>query len=133
MSKFTNPIIVELLPGGRKVRVVESFSYDIGKKGGTTIRIPAGFVSDGASIPRIFWFIVGSPLTGKYRAGAILHDFLYYSALYPRKRSDEIFLEAMTVLNVNKVKRTIIFWAVRIGAEWSWNKHRENKFSTSSH
>ena len=128
MSKFTKPIIVELLPGGRKVRVVESFSYDIGKKGGTTIEVPVGFVSDGASIPKIFWFIVGSPLTGKYRGAAILHDYLYYSTRYPRKRCDEIFLEAMTVLKVNKVKRTIIFWAVRIFGDIAWDRHRGSKF-----
>ena len=129
MSEFIKLIIVELLPGGRKVRLVESFSYDIGKKGGTTIEIPAGFVTDGASIPRIFWFIIGSPMTGKYRAAAILHDFLYYTAKYPRKRCDEVFLEAMTVLNVNKVKRTIIFWAVRFFGDISWDRHRENKSS----
>ena len=128
MSKFTKEIIVALLPGGRKVRVVESFSYDIGKKGGSTIEVPVGFVSDGATIPRFAWFFIGSPMTGKYRGAAILHDYLYYTAKYPRKRCDEIFLEAMTVLNVNKVKRTIIYWAVRIGAEWSWNKHRKYKF-----
>ena len=128
MSEFTKEIIIALLPGGRKVRVVESFSYYRGKKGGTTIDVPVGFVSDGATIPRFAWPIIGSPLTGKYRAAAILHDFLYYSARYSRKRCDEIFLEAMTVLKVNKVKRTIIFWAVRFGAKWSWNKHRKNKF-----
>ena len=129
MSKFTKPIIVELLPGGRKVRVVESFSYDVGKKGGSTIYVPAGFVSDGATIPRFAWPIIGSPLTGKYRAAAILHDYLYYTAKYPRKRCDEIFLEAMTVLKVNKVKRTIIFWAVRFFGDIAWDKHRGNKFS----
>jgi len=128
MSKFTNPIIVELLPGGRKVRVVESFSYDIGKKGGFTIEVPVGFVSDGATIPRFAWFFIGSPMTGKYRAGAILHDYLYYTAKYPRKRCDEIFLEAMIVLKVNKVKRTIIFWAVRFFGDIAWDKHRGNKF-----
>lgn len=34
----------------------------------------SGSVTNGASIPRLFWTIVGSPLTGKYRYSAIIHD-----------------------------------------------------------
>ncbi len=35
---------------------------------------PAGSVVDGASIPRALWSIVGSPYTGCYRRGSIVHD-----------------------------------------------------------
>lgn len=32
---------------------------------------------DGASIPRLFWRLVGPPLRGTYRRGALLHDACY--------------------------------------------------------
>ena len=38
---------------------------------------PAGMVSDGASIPRVLWSIIGGPYEGSYRRGAWLHDYAY--------------------------------------------------------
>jgi hypothetical protein len=35
---------------------------------------PKGLVTDGASIPRALWSIVGSPFTGNYRRAAVIHD-----------------------------------------------------------
>lgn len=43
---------------------------------GTTVVIPAGFVCDGATVPRVVWSLVGGPFDGPYLPGAILHDFL---------------------------------------------------------
>jgi len=40
------------------------------------ITVPAGFDTDYASIPRIFWPIY--PPDGEYAPAAILHDFLYH-------------------------------------------------------
>lgn len=39
------------------------------------IRVPAGFVTDFASIPRAFWVVL--PPTGKYGKAAVVHDYLY--------------------------------------------------------
>lgn len=42
---------------------------------GLTIIIPAGFETDGASVPRLLWFLM--PPFGVLLKGAILHDFGY--------------------------------------------------------
>lgn len=120
MSEFTELPTTQLLPGGIKRRLVKPFSYYIKKKGGDTIVVPAGFVTDGASIPSFAWSIIGGPMTGKYVAAAILHDWLYHIKTYSRERSDLIFLEAMAVLKVSKLKRNIIYWMVRIFGHWAW-------------
>ena len=52
-----------------------------------------------------------------------MHDFCYGTELYPRKRCDEIFLEAMKVLTVALWKRWVIYAAVRIGGRFVWKKH----------
>ena len=129
MSNFTKEIIVALIPGGRKVRLVESFSYYVGKTDyltdhGIVITVPVGFVSDGASIPRFAWPIIGSPLTGKYRAAAIIHDYCYFMQMFSREISDKIFLEAMKVLKVSKWKRYIIYWAVRLFGCLAWGNRQ---------
>ena len=40
------------------------------------LTIPAGFVSDGASIPRALWSTIGSPFHPRFMPAALYHDYL---------------------------------------------------------
>lgn len=82
-----------------------------------------GFITDGASIPRAFWRVIGSPFTGKYTASAIIHDALYASELLSRKECDELFLEMLRVEGVGYAKRYAMYWAVRAGGGFVWDNH----------
>jgi hypothetical protein len=84
------------------------------------ITVPTGFLTDGASIPRIFWSIL-SPF-GQYFPAAIIHDFLYSSSNdeFTRGESDEIFLDAMDEIGVGFLTRYTIYTAVRIGGRSSY-------------
>lgn len=89
------------------------------------ITVPAGFLTDGASVPRIFWNIF-SPF-GSYFPAALIHDYLYSKASYPswvisRADSDEIFLAAMKDVGVGWFTRRIIYRAVRLGGWASYKK-----------
>lgn len=44
--------------------------------GGLRFVVPAGFVTDGASVPPIFWPVVGHPYSPSSLRAAILHDYL---------------------------------------------------------
>jgi len=88
------------------------------------LMIPAGTPTDGASIPRALWSIVGSPFTGKYTPAAVLHDWLYLTGIYSRKESDQILYKAMIASNVPLWKADIICTGVRAGGWVAWNKHR---------
>ena len=127
MNKFTSPLIVSPLPDGKRWKLIEPFSYYIDKKDGIIITVPKDFISDGASIPRIFWSLIGSPMTGKYIAAAFLHDFTYFIKTFSRKKSDLIFLNAMKILKVPKIKRKIIYYAVRVGGKWAWKNSSKNR------
>jgi hypothetical protein len=81
--------------------------------------VPAGFETDFASIPKLFWSIL--PPNGKYTGAAVIHDFLYHHHRYTRKRSDQIFREAMKVLGVNWLTRGIMYQAVRWFGAKAWN------------
>lgn len=111
----------ELL-GGDFYRVAESFRYYLGEKYAEQwVYIPAGMLTDLASIPRIVWNIL--PPTGKYGAAAIVHDRLCNTLQITvegklqsisRKRADEILGEAMEVLQVPWLKRVTISSAVAL-------------------
>ena len=123
MSSFTAPLRLEYLDG-RKWKVLEPFEYHVGEEGsGEVIAVPAGFITDFASVPRFFWRVL--PPTGPYGKGAVIHDFLYSGQppSYDRARADAIFLEAMAVVGVNWLTRYTMYAAVRVGGGAVWN-HR---------
>jgi len=128
MSVFTENLIVSPLPDGRTWVLRKTFSYDVGEEGsGETIRVPVGFITDFASVPRLFWSIF--PKWGKYGNAAVIHDYLYWvqDEQYPKKRADEIFLEGMLVLNVKKITAKILYWAVKYFAQSAWNDNKKDK------
>ena len=79
--------------------------------------IPKGFLTDFASIPKLFWSILGSPATTKARKAAVCHDFLYQqgSSYGTREDADNAFLYLMTEDNVGIIKRYSMYYAVRLG------------------
>lgn len=82
MSKFTTPAVLEMLAHYRW-RVYEPFEFYLSDDNSDIISVPAGFVTDLATIPRIFWTLL--PPDGKYAKAAIIHDYLYDNALRTKK------------------------------------------------
>ena len=81
--------------------------------------VPVGFLSDGASVPRIFWPLM--PALSRYTLAALGHDILYAQkpANWTRKKADKLFLHAMRYLGVSWWKREVMYRAVRaFGPRW---------------
>ncbi|PAF51274.1 hypothetical protein BKH44_06095 [Helicobacter sp. 13S00477-4] len=100
---------------GMRVRLLESIVYQ--SKSGSLIIVPKDYVSDGGSIPKIFWFVL-SPFEN-YAKSCILHDYLcdaFHKGSIKRKTCDEIFLESMEFLNIKKSTRLTLYYAVRLYA-----------------
>lgn len=75
--QFITPLRAEFLvePGeDRRIMLLEPMQV-LDRRMTKLFTIPAGFICDGASIPRLMWTVVGSPLTGDYRRAAVLHDY----------------------------------------------------------
>lgn len=66
------------------------------------IIIPKGWAFDGASIPPVFWSIVGKPTDSKLLVPAMVHDWLY-GKMFNRELSDEIFKELLQTEEVSPV------------------------------
>lgn len=109
---FNDPSFRDTQGGGARVLLEPLvFTRKMGK-GRIEIEVPAGFVSDLASVPRLLWCIF--PPFGKFNRAAILHDFLYSTAgECSRFLADAIFREAMAELSVPAWRRVLMFYAVR--------------------
>ena len=84
-----------------------------------------GFYTDGASIPKLLWNVVGSPFEGNYTEPAIIHDGLYGSHWLTKEQSDKLFLEMMEVNGVNWLKRYTMYYAVKFFGRNAWNKPKK--------
>lgn len=105
-----------MVRGGRQcVRLLRDYTV----RGFT---VPAGFVSDWASVP---WMLDGLvPSFGPYAPAAIAHDYLYtMGGVLPyvtRKQADNLFLELMKELGIPWLKRSLMYRAVRLGGGSGW-------------
>src|SRR4051812_36581695 len=62
---YRGRVVAEWLPGGRNMRLLEPFEYV--EPSGRRWPVPSGVVVDGASIPQVFWSVIGGPFEGLYR------------------------------------------------------------------
>lgn len=94
-------------------RVLEDFTFPIRNR---FLFIKKNFISDLASIPRVFWIFY--PPFGTYTLASIIHDYLYSKEgscqVRSRKEADEIFLDVMEKTKVPKFTRSLFYYAVRL-------------------
>ena len=111
MSSFTTPADLRMLDHYHW-ELLADFEYHVGEyPSAEVIRVPAGTITDLASVPRPLWALF--PPHGRYAKAAIVHDYLYARGIGTKERADRIFLEAMTVLGVPRWRRVLMYVAVR--------------------
>ena len=88
---------------------------------GQRIIVPRGFVTDFASVPRIFWTFF--PKHGEYTRAAIVHDFLYWQQRCTREQADELFDILMDDSDVDSTTRFTIYAAVRVWGGDAWGEN----------
>ena len=122
MSAFIDPLCVTEISDSIFQVCDHPFRYqsDIA---GRMFTVPVGFFTDFASVPRIS--IIYEMLGDTAHEPAVVHDWLYYSALVPRDIADKVLLEAMIVFGIPVWRRWPIYWGVRLGGWYAWNDHRK--------
>lgn len=86
------------------------------------IIVPRGFITDLASIPRVFRGAFN--VNGLLRAPAVIHDWLYCSQRYSRAEADTILMEAMEARGMDKATRYAVYAAVRT---FGWRYYNKRK------
>ena len=116
----------------RNWELTKDWKYSID---GTEYVIPAGFVFDGASIPK-FLRTFFSPV-GVLLIGGLIHDYAYkYKTLLKtnkkdtmgeitQKRADEIFRDINVIVNGFYVMNRLAYYSLRVGGFVAWNGHRK--------
>jgi hypothetical protein len=91
----------------------------------TIFTVPKGFITDGASVPRIFWNAL-SPW-GIYSPAAVGHDWLYYDQSTTKDFADEALLDGMKVLGTPILESDIIYEAVSHFGQSAWDENKKKK------
>jgi len=127
---FFGAIILWILTT-RKWKLVEDWVYNID---GTQYKVPAGFVFDGASVPKYFrsWL---SPM-GVLLIAGLVHDYGYKHAklkmyngvateVNNQKYFDKLFRDIAIEINGFKLINYIAYYALRLGGFIAWRGHRK--------
>jgi hypothetical protein len=116
-GEFIGKVIVEWLPDGRNMKLVDHFAYvdPLGRKWNA----PAGSIVNGASIPQFAWSIIGGPFEGKYREASVIHDVACRNKDRPWQDVHEAFYMAMLASGVDTLKAKVMYAAVyHFGPRW---------------
>lgn len=86
--------------------------------------LPAGFETDGASIPRWLWWLCGTPLQVPRLYAAIVHDYLYGGgdADATRADADDLYRDLQIALGVPRWKAYVEWAALRLCGKSHWYK-----------
>ena len=89
--------------------------------------IKAGYDTDGASKPRIFWALIGDPLRLEVLIAALVHDILFcvHHPAWPLGLTNLLFLEIIQASGGNWAYRNACHKAVQAGGWLLWKKTDE--------
>jgi hypothetical protein len=118
-GRFEGTVAAEWLNEGghRKMRLTKPFTHIDAKH--QPWFVPTGAVVDGASIPKAFWPMTGTPFVGAYRNASVVHD--YFCDVRTRRWQDvhRMFYEAMLDAGVGPKRALLMYKAVeRFGPRW---------------
>ncbi len=83
------------------------------------ITVPAQYITDFATVPKFARWLIAQ--VDRHNIAAILHDYMYDTRHNnDRKFADDEFLRVMRKYNVPLWKRSIMYFAVRVGAQNYW-------------
>lgn len=120
ISRFVEPIYFLMKPISWRPNPDQAAQYQ-------AVEVPTGFVTDFASIPRVFWSMLRPD--GEYAYAAVVHDFLYWTQTRPREVADTIFLLAMKDFGIGEVTIRTIYDAVRLGGGSAWKENAALKLN----
>lgn len=116
---ITGSRAIELLADGRTRarKIIDGLESD-------GIVVPVGYVSDGASIPRAFWSVIGHPFEGRFVRPALIHDVRCEFHVGTWQETHGQFLDNLAAEGVGTVRRNLMYRAVWLfGPRWpAWQR-----------
>jgi hypothetical protein len=97
----------------RDMKLLEPFGYV--DPDGLAWDVPAGAVTNGASVPWGFWNIVGGPYDGPYRDAAVIHDYFVEKKTRSWESTHRMFYHAVLARGVSDTLARTMYAGVRYG------------------
>jgi len=117
LSRFSDPTYFLLKP--------ITWKPNPGQESYSSVTVPVGFVTDFASIPRVFWSVLRPD--GLYTYPAIVHDYLYWEQVVSREAADLIFKFGMEDFRLRSATIASVFNAVRAFGGSAWENNAKLK------
>lgn len=120
MSRFLSPLRVEEVDEFAGTwRLTEPLAFD-SEVLGRVVTVPAGFVTDFASVPRILgiYDLEG----GRCNKAAVIHDWLYSVQCVDRETCDKVLREAIRASGYSAITAGLFYAAVRLGGASHWTQ-----------
>lgn len=117
VGEYSGRVKAEWLTKTREMRLLEDFAFKDPEC--RVWAVPKGAIVDGASIPRVFWTVIGGPFDGPYRDGSVVHDYYCKVRTAPSEQVHEMFYHALLANGVDSNTAALMFYAVRwFGPRW---------------
>jgi len=84
--------------------------------------VPAGYITDLASIPRLLWNII-PPNFSESQQASVVHDYIYSHLYwyYPKDFADKLLRDFMRQDGANKFISNLFYLAVKHGGAGGWS------------
>ena len=119
LTKLRLERIESLTGSGRGTwELIEDLFYASDVEGVGVLRVPRGFITDLASVPRLPWayWAVG----GLGHEAAVVHDWLYTTHQTSRATADKVLREAAQVAGMSAWRAWVMYLGVRAGGMLAW-------------
>jgi hypothetical protein len=116
-GSFVGDVVATFLPDGRRMQLTADFAYL--DPSGKRWDAPKDSIIDGASIPQVFWSLVGGPFEGQYRNASVVHDMACDGKSERWQDVHRMFYFAMRAGGVSERRAALMYAAVyRFGPRW---------------
>jgi hypothetical protein len=109
---------------GEHWRLIQPLVVRFGE-GADSLVIPAGFVTDFATIPPMFQRLVSK--LGPHIRPAIIHDYLYWIQACSRHEADVIFSKTMKDMGTSWFTRKAMYFAVANFGRKAWYENAQHR------
>jgi len=127
---INRPTVTQLIPDPPLFMVAYPLRYET-NDGNLKIVVPAGFITDLASIPSALWWWESPHETTL--APAIIHDYLYWQQTCSKDESDAVMYLAMKELGLGYMERKAVYAGIRTPfAQSAWDENESARVGGES-
>jgi len=117
-GRYEGEVVAKWITDDLEMELVEPFAYV--DPSGKRWTAPKGSVINGASIPSMFWSVIGGPFEGRFRKASVLHDAACDEKTEPWQNVHRMFYDACRCSRVGVGKAQTMYWAVyHFGPRWT--------------